>query len=397
MDNNKNYKWYILVLIGMTATLVMAMPGMAIPVLFAEISEDLGLNLVQVGAVWGAGSLAGLFTALLGGILGDRFGTRRTLAIGCLAIGLTGATRGFSNNFTALAGTMLLTGFIGSVIPLNLHKACGVWFSGKRLGLANGVVSAGMALGFMSGSMVSASVLSPWLGGWRQVLWFYGAVAVIISIPWALSKSAPGDSSPAKQSKDTVSIRKSLAHVARIRNVWLLGGALLGVGGCIQGLLGYLPLYLREIGWAPVRADAALASFHAFSMAAVFPIAYLSDRLDTRKWFLIAASLIISIGVGTLTIAGGAAIWLAVVFAGVVRDGFMAIFMTSVTEQKGVGSKHAGTAIGLTLTLSQLGGLIAPPLGNSLGIFDLRFPFILWAVMALLGFVTLTTLKEEKH
>ncbi|MBW2327867.1 MAG: MFS transporter [Deltaproteobacteria bacterium] len=396
MDSNKSYKWYILVLIGLTATLVMAMPGMAIPVLFAEISDDLDLSLVQIGAVWGAGSLAGMFTALLGGILGDRFGTRRTLAIGCLAIGLIGATRGFSNNFPALAGTMLLTGFIGSVIPLNLHKACGVWFSGKRLGLANGVVSAGMALGFMSGSMVSASVLSPWLGGWRQVLWFYGAVAVIISIPWALSKSAPGDLSLAKQSAGTVSIRKSIAHVARIRNVWLLGGALLGIGGCIQGFLGYLPLYLREIGWSPVQADTALASFHAVSLAAVFPIAYFSDRLDTRRWFLIAASLMTSIGVGTLAFASGSAIWLAVVFAGIVRDGFMAIFMTLVIEQKGVGPKHAGIAIGLTLTLSQLGGLLAPPLGNSLGIFNLRFPFILWAVMALFGLVCLTILTEEK-
>jgi MFS family permease len=397
MVSNAKYRWYILVLIGLTATLVMAMPGMAIPVLFSEISEDLSLNLVQVGAVWGAGSLAGLLTALIGGVIGDRFGTKRVLAFGCLVVGITGALRGLSNNFVTLAATMLLSGLLGSVIPMNLHKACGVWFSGKWLGMANGVVSAGMALGFMSGSMVSATVLSPWLGGWRQVLFFYGGIAVIISLPWALSRTAPGDGIPSEQRDVTTSIRGSLTHVVRLRDVWLLGVAILGVGGCVQGYLGYLPLYLREIGWAPARADAALASFHAISLVFVFPLAFLSDRLGTRKKFLITAAMMIAVGVGLMTIVDGPIIWIAVLLAGAVRDSYMAIYMTSVTELEGVSAAFAGTAMGLTLTLSRVGGLIAPPLGNSLASYDLRLPFALWAAMALLGFAVLLIIKEKKN
>jgi len=396
MTNNTNYQWFILILIGLTAALVMAMPGMAIPVLFSEISEDLGLNLVQIGAVWGAGSLAGVLTALLGGVIGDRFGTRLTLAVGCLAIGVTGAMRGFSNSFAALAGTMLLSGLIGSVIPLNLHKACGIWFSGKNLGLANGFVSAGMALGFMSGSMVSASVLSPWLGGWRQVLFFYGGVAVVMSIPWLLSRSAPGDGGPSETGSGTESIRKSLGQVIRLRNVWLLGIVLLGINGSIQGLLGYLPLYLREIGWTPVRADGALATFHAISLASVFPIAYLSDRLGNRKKFLLTAALMATLGIGLLALVSGPGIWAAVFIAGAVRDGFMAVFFTWVREQKGVRANNSGIAIGLSLMLGRSGGLIAPPLGNSLGVYDLQFPFILWSVMALIGLVVLLFIQEDK-
>jgi len=395
MDNTK-YKWLILILIGLTAALVMAMPGMAIPVLFSEISEDLGLNLVQIGVVWGAGSLAGVLTALLGGVIGDRFGTRLTLAVGCLAIGVTGAMRGFSNSYAALAGTMLLSGLIGSVIPLNLHKACGIWFSGKNLGLANGFVSAGMALGFMSGSMVSASILSPWLGGWRQVLFFYGGVAVVMSIPWLLSRSAPGDGGPPETSSGMESIRESLGQVIRLRNVWLLGVVLLGVNGSIQGLLGYLPLYLREIGWTPIHADGALATFHAISLASVFPIAYLSDRLRTRKKFLVTAALMTAIGIGLLAFVNGPGIWAAVFIAGTVRDGFMAVFFTWVREQNGVRANNSGIANGLSLMLGRSGGLIAPPLGNSLGVYNLQFPFILWAVMALIGFVILLFIQEEK-
>ena len=60
-------------------------------------------------------------------------------------------------------------------------------------------------------------------------------------------------------------------------------GIVWGVGGCIQGLLGYLPLYLRTLGWEALRADGALSAFHTSSMIFVLPIALWSDRLGSRK------------------------------------------------------------------------------------------------------------------
>jgi MFS family permease len=394
--SDSNYRWFVLILAGLTATLAIAMPAMAMPVLFSEMSEDLGLSLVQIGAIWGTGSLAGLLTGLAGGAIGDRFGARRTLAIGCLALGVTGALRGFSSNFATLATTVFLSGLVWAVVPMNLHKACGVWFSGRRLGLANGLVSAGMALGFMTGSMVSATLLSPWLGGWRHVLFFYGGVAVVMSVPWALTRAAPGEGALRNSDGGARSMRAALSHMVRLRNVWLLGAVMLGVGGCVQGTLGYLPLYLREIGWPAARADAALASFHAISLISVFPLALLSDRLGSRKTLLVGATLMIGAGVGLLAVADGALVWVAVLMAGAVRDGYMAIFMTMVTELDGVGAAYAGTALGLTSTLSRVGGLIAPPLGNSLASYDLRLPFVFWAAMALAGFAAFYLVKEER-
>jgi cyanate permease len=390
------HKWSVLLLIGLTATLVIAMPSMAIPVLFSEIAEDLGLSLVQVGAIWGTGSLAGLVTALAVGAIGDRFGARRVLVIGCLGLGLTGSLRGFSNSFAVLAATTLLSGFLASVIPMTLHKACGLWFSGRHLGLANGVVSAGMATGFMTGAMLSATVLSPWLGGWRQVMFFYGGIAVLMSIPWALLRPRPDEGRVSDGTEGALSMRKALSHVVGIRNVWLLGLAFLGVGGCIQSMLGYLPLYLREVGWLPARADAALASFHAISLAAVFPITLLSDRLGSRKLFLVLSALMVAIGVGLLGVVSGGLVWVAVMTAGLVRDGFMAILMTMVMETEGVGTKYGGTAIGLSLTLGRLGELLMPPIGNSLASLNLQLPFLFWASLAFLGFLIFSWMKESR-
>lgn len=78
-SNGSNYRWYILTLGALTHTFAVAMPMMSLPVLFKEISVELDLNLVQIGTVWGMIPLAGIFVVLIGGLLGDRFGVKRTL------------------------------------------------------------------------------------------------------------------------------------------------------------------------------------------------------------------------------------------------------------------------------------------------------------------------------
>jgi NNP family nitrate/nitrite transporter-like MFS transporter len=390
-----SYRWYVLALTALTGTLAAAIPTMCLPVLFKEISGELGLSLVQIGLIWGIGALPGIFTSLMAGAIGDRFGTRRTLSVGCLLVGLAGALRGLSNDFVTLAATVFLFGLLTPVISMNLVKTCGVWFSWRQLGLANGVVAMGMALGFMVASMLSATVLSPWLGGWRKVLFFYGAIAMTISVPWYLSRPAPSDVGVSAGEASPRSLRQTVSHVARIRNVWLLGLALMGIGGCIQGTLGYLPLYLRGLGWPEASADGALATFHAVSMICVIPIALSSDRLGSRKTVLMAATLMIMAGVGLLSIVDGMMVWVAVSMAGLVRDGFMAVFMTVVIETEGVGATYVGTAMGLVTIFSGLGGLVAPPLGNSLARIAPGLPFIFWAALATAGFWRLYLLKER--
>ena len=394
--DHARYRWYVLALSGATATLAVAAPSMAMPVLFAEIAEELQLSLVQVGAVWGMASFAGLFAGLAGGMIGDRFGTKRTIAVACILLGVTGASRGLSNDLATMTATAFLTGLVAATIPMNLHKVCAMWFSGRRLGSANAVVSGGMALGFMIGSLISATVLSPWLGSWRHVLFLYGGIGVLMSVPWALTRNAPREEECLLHGSHAVSIRRALTHVVRLRNVWVLGFALLGVGGGVQGLLGYLPLYLRGIEWSGTQADASLAGFHAISLLGVFPLAMLSDRIGSRRKLLVAATLMIAGGIGLLSIVDGVIIWIAVLMAGAVRDGYMAVFMTTVTELDGVGAEYAGTALGLAMTLSRVGALVAPPLGNGLAVYGPRAPFALWAAMALLGLAALGLRRRDK-
>jgi MFS family permease len=386
------YKWLVLTLAAFTFTFVVAIPQMSLPVLFDEISADLGLSLVQVGWIWGVGSVMGILVGLIGGPVGDRFGPRRTLAVACLFMGIAGAARGLSNGFAMLAFTMLITGFAQWSIPMNVHKTCGVWFPKEQLGMANGVVSVGMALGFLSGSFLAATVFSPLFGGWRNVLFVYGAVAILFGTFWWFSQEKAG--AEGRQSSQMITLREAIGHVMRLRNVWILSMATAGVSGCVNGMLGFLPLYLRDLGWEPAIADSTLASFHAASMLFAIPIALLSDRVGSRRGVLMAAALLIGIGTGLLGFASGVLISVAVLIAGIARDGFMAITMTAIIEVKGIGARFAGSAIGLNMSVMAIASVFAPPVGNWLAKFGSGLPFLFWTSLVFLGFVAYLFLPQ---
>jgi len=382
---SESYKWLVLTISTFTFTFVLAIPQMSLPVLFDEISAELGLSLVQVGWIWGAGSVLGIFMGLIGGPVGDRFGPRRTLAAACLLMGIAGAARGLSNSFTMLALTTLIAGFGQWSIPMNIHKACGIWFPKEQLGMANGVVALGMAFGFLLGSLLAATVFSPIFGGWRNVLFVYGAVAILFGMFWWFSYEKSGVEG--QQSNQMITFREAIWHVMRFRNVWILCIATAGVSGCVNGMLGFLPLYLRGLGWEPVAADSTLASFHAVSMFFAIPIALLSDRIRSRRGVLMAAALLICIGTALLGFTSGVLISLAVLIAGISRDGFMALTMTAIIEEKGIGARFAGTAIGLNMSVMGVAGVFAPPVGNWLVKLGAGIPFLFWASLVLLGFV----------
>lgn len=393
-EQNDKYKWYVLTLVVLTNMFTVAIPSMGMAVLSDEISRDLNLNLVQVGIVWGMGALLGVATSLLGGAIGDKFGAKRVLVVSVLLAGLFGMLRGLAFDFISMTVIVILLGSVIPFVTTNGIKTAGIWFPSHQLGLANGLISMGMALGFLIGAQFSATTFSPLLGGWRNVLLLYGLIGTLFSIPWFFTKT-PEESSARSKGVPGL-MRKTLQHVISLKNVWLLGFTLFGVSGAIQGILGYLPLYLRGIGWPPAYADGALSAFHTISMICVMPIALWSDRLGSRKGLLLIGSLIVALGSGLLSFASGGLIWAAVLLAGFVRDAFMAIFMTTVFETEGVDADCAGTALGFVMAISGIGNVLAPPIGNSLAVFWPGAPFVFWSALAVFGTLCLSMAKQAQ-
>ncbi len=385
----------MLAMTAVTGTFVAAIPFSAMPVLFQEISEDIGLSLFQIGSVWGIASLAGVFVSLLAGVLGDRFGIKWVMTAACLLVGILGALRGFADSFVTLMIIMFAYGIVRAMLPVNITRTIGMWFRGQNLGLANGVVGMGIGLGLMLGPMISATYLSPALGGWRNVLFLYGGIGVFIAFIWFFVGKDPREVETTEGAvPNRIPFRQAFSRIIRLKPLWLLAVTLMfRVGGMI-GLVGYLPLYLRGQGWTTASADNSLAVFFALSTLMVIPLTALSDRLGSRKAILFPALLTQTICLALLPVVGGNAIWVLIILAGIFMDGFMSVMLTTLLETEGVGISSSGTAMGLVFTMAQLGGVISPPLGNSFANINPGLPLTVWAVFSALAGVTLLFVKE---
>lgn len=380
---------WMMALMVLTGTFVAAIPMSVMPALFKEIADDLGLSLVQVGTIWGFGSFAGIFVSILAGVLADRFGTRRIIVIFCLLTGLTGALRGLAGSFVVLMAAVLVNGAVRLIVPVAVTKNIGLWFRGGRLGLAMGLGAMGMGLGLMLGPLLGASVLSPWLGGWRNVMYFLGGLSVIVALAWwFFAKDAPGHE-PVPGGTG-VPVRRAIGELVRVRGIWVVGLTLLFRAGAFMGLTGYVPLYLRDfLHWDATPADGTLSAFYAVSTLCVVPLAFLSDRLRSRRAVMLPALVVGFVGLMIFPSANGALVWVLMIACGMFMDSFMSLTTTLVAEIDGIKPEYFGTALGFVFTLGQVGSVAAPPLGNLLADINGGAPFYFWGAMGLVSLVIL--------
>lgn len=388
-------RWLILILCTFTTMIVFTIPTLMLPVLFAEMAADLDLDILQLGVAWGSISLSSMLVGLFGGAIGDRFGSKRTLGVVCLLTGVLGAVRGLSSSFPMLVATFMIYSLIAPSLPPNLHKT-GAHFFPERRGISTGVISFGFAVALFLGSRYMATLLSPLLGGWRNVLYLFGVLGLLFSFIWFVL--IPDDLLPQPTNTDQPffgAIFKSLGHILKLRKMWIIGIASTLFWACYRGFAGYTPLYLRGLGWDAVAADSALSNFFLASLIFAIPIVYLSERSNNRRPYLIVAML--SSGLGVLLIGLGAEVWIpaSMVLAGFMFDAFMAIHQAEILDMPEVGA-YAGSALGVIVMFREAGGFLSPPIGNWLAQFGTHIPFIFWGTMGLLAAIMFLFLPIKK-
>jgi sugar phosphate permease len=394
--SGSNYRWYILALTMLTYAVVVGSERMALPVLFKEISVDLNLSLASIGTIWGMDPLAGIFTSLPGGLLVDRFGLKKTVTVIAILAGVFCALRGFSSSLLTFALLMFLFGVMATAAPSVAPKITAVWFRREQLGLTNALLNISWAFGSMFATLTSATLLSPALGGWRNVLFVLGAPAVLLGLLWMFTGREPRrEELLHEQATQSPPLLQSLAHVLKMKEIWILGLICLTVWGANMGMMGYLPLYLRDIGWEPARADSVMTAFMASTTVGMVPMVLLSNRLKIYNGMFLFTIIILAGSLVLLPFVEDVWVWVVIVGSGLLRSAQPAVTNILILEMKGVGSAFGGTAVGLVGSIGMIGGTLAPRIGNGLSSYGPGAPFFFWAALSSLGiplFIFLTRL-----
>ncbi len=393
-------KWLVLVMLSLILVGAMALPYTGITVLFSSISKELDLSLAEIGTVWGLFPLGIAFSSLLGGMLADRFGFHKVITIDCFVIALTNGLRGISGGLVSLSIFMFLCGSaMGLLFPVT-PKVAGLFFPPRQLGLAIGISNSGYSVGSILATALGATFLLPLLGSWRNVLFLYSAICVLLGITWfLLTKDAKPTSSTADTdlAKKEISFRKSLGAVLRVKDIWLLALANLGVIGSFVAVLGYLPVYLENIGIPKSTGDTMTSTLWVAGIFGSTILPIISDKIGARKKILIICAGILTLCMYLISISSQAFLWLIIPLIGIVSQTVIALSLALPIEMEKIGPIYGATGIGLLVIGQQLGGFLMPILGGNLAEINQSWPFIFWAIVSLMALLCVFWVKETGH
>ncbi|MFI5266900.1 MAG: MFS transporter, partial [Chloroflexota bacterium] len=250
----------------------------------------------------------------------------------------------------------------GPVPPPPGSKAVMGWFDVRIRGTAMGIRQVGIPLGGMV-----ASLLLPPLAlviGWRGALTAAGGLAIAGAVLcWSFYRDPPAVAAAKGGLPPVVSFRSIL----RNRNLWLISLYSIAMISAQFTFSLYLVIFATErLGQSVVAAGTLLALAQGVAVGARIAWGVVSDRVfggDRRPAMAIIALLAGFSSIGFSFLHSGVPLWIvamAVIVLGASAIGWNGLYVTAISEVAGQAS--AGTALGLSLAMSQRGVQIVPPL-----------------------------------
>jgi MFS family permease len=335
--------------------------------------EAFGFALAVQNLVWG---LAQPFT----GMIADRFGSVRVIALGALlyAAGLmlmslsgTPAELTLSAGLligVALSGTAFgaVYGAVSSIAPAS-HRS-------RALGLTGALGGLGMFL------MVPATQGLIGGFGWAAALVVLGvAVAAASPLARGLCDQA-GAATPAPQVQ---SIREAVREVFAHRGFWLLNLGFFACGFQLAFIASHLPAYLLDRGLSARDAVAGLAIIALANVAGTYGWGALGDALR-RKYLLAALYLARAAAMALFVLLplGPLSVYLFALAMGVLWLGAVPLTAGLVSQMFGV--RYIATLFGFVFLGHQVGSFLGVWLGGR--VFDATGSYeLVWLIAIALG------------
>jgi MFS family permease len=390
-----HYAW----IIAFTGTLVLLLTQgfgrMSYSVILPSMKAGLVLTYTQVGLIGTANFIGYLSLAVIGGFLAVRFGTRRTIFISLLVMGVSLFLTGLSGSFTSAFFMRLITGMGngGAVVPMMALTA--TWFAAGKRGLAAGILTMGTGLGLSIVGIVLPYVMAPFgAEGWRCAWFLLGAIVFTFSfVCRALLRDNPGDKGTAMygeqeevKSYGAVTFFSAWRDVVREKEIWKLGAVYFMFGFSYIIYVTFFIAYLTsEATLTPQKAGQIFALLGVASILSGTLWGALSDVLGRRYGSLLAY---LTIALSFLVLAlwrSSPGFYVSSIVFGLSLSSIPAIMAAAVGDS--IGGKLAPAALGFITLIFGIGQSLGPAVAG--GIKDMTGTFVgafvLSAVVSLIG------------
>ncbi len=149
----------------------------SIPPVLTLIREELNITHAQAGLLMSLFALPGIFVAIPGGVVSDRFGMKK-VGVSSLILMIFGTLIvGISRSFLSICLGRLISGMGGLTLAVVLPQLLSQWFRDRELGLGMGVFNTAMPLSTITSLNVFGIIASSF--GWSSSVFLTTAVSVL--------------------------------------------------------------------------------------------------------------------------------------------------------------------------------------------------------------------------
>ena len=397
MIEKLSYRWAMLGL-GWLAYFSFGMINTSLAPLTLIIRSDLNLTYTQFGTILGAWPLTYIAVSYVEGIMIDRFGIRKSVAVGVLLLALSVFLRSFAVDFATLFAAVAVFGLGGPMISIGLPKLIALWFSGRERGTAAGIYMTGSTLGNSFSLALTNSVIFPLTGSWQNTFRMYAVGALAIAVIWyILGRDIPqfGDDNKGVKNQSTGG---NFAKVMHFRDVWVV--VIIGFAAFVilHGLRNWLPLIFELNGMT--AADAGFLASLPSLIGVVGSIALnrMAVRLNSKKPLILTLLAVTGVGIYIMGTSTGLVLWVSLIVYGFCSGALTPLMMLVLMDNRDVGKELMGAAGGLYFTIGEIGGFSGPFIMGYVKDYTGSFLFgiILLAVFVEVMLIPAFILRERK-
>ena len=398
-------RWWVAALL-VTAMLFCYAHRGAMSVAAPFMSKELGFNPAQTGVLLSAFFWVYAFMQMPTGWLADRFGVRRTYAIGFAFWSLTTILTGLSKNLAPLILLRVSVGLGQSIAFPASARATANWFQERERGMVIGLYLAGVRYGTALINLFGAWFLIRY--DWRLFFVVIGAAPLVWLAPWMFFlrkwEEKSKYESPAAPQQQSASFKESLS-LLKTRGALGIFLGFFAYNYVWNVFLAWLPSYLvTERGFSKKEMGVFSAMPYLAMSVIILISGALSDWLvrrgyDERK-------------IRKIFIATGMLVGCLIVPAGMVEDKMSAVWLLTISlSGLGIASPNTwaltqavsskgivGTVSGIQNTGGNIGAILAPLLTGFIAHLTGSFALALGLCGVILvgGIIAYLLLVEDK-
>jgi len=334
------------------------------------IMDEMELSHADFGFIFAAAMISLVIFRIPWGLVGDRIGYLNSFRIALpLAVGFA-VLRAFSPGYAVLLVSQFLLGVSLAMVLPCLPLIVKEWATG-RPGLSTGIYVSGFAAGNATALALTPQLLK--VMEWREVLLAYSGLAALVCLLWfPLARS--------RGSGDSGVPLLGLGRLLRDKYVWVLLLFMMAAMGSYDTLATWLPrvLEMKDL-------DKALASLLPLGFFIAGPVVgTLSDRAGNNSTIVAVCGVLAAASIVGISYAPFPLLLVCIFLAGFATIGVLTISLTMPARHERL-SPAAGSVVGLTSALGNVGPLVMPVLfGFLIDVTD-GFYASIFSVAALAG------------